>query len=144
MATVADLLKSKGSNVLTVDPSSTVYNAMMKMEEISAGTAIVVDNDAMVGIISERDVIRKVLLDEGSLKIATVADVMSTDLTTITAETSLEECMQLITDQRVRHLPVLCGERLCGIISIGDVVKYLIVEKDFRIKNLETYISGAM
>jgi len=67
---------------------------------------------------------------------------MSTDLTTITPETSLDDCMQLITEKRIRHLPVLCNGSLCGIVSIGDVVKYLIVEKDFKIKNLETYISG--
>jgi CBS domain-containing protein len=67
---------------------------------------------------------------------------MSTDLTTVTPKTSLDDCMQLMTEKRIRHLPVLCDGSLCGIVSIGDVVKYLIVEKDFKIKNLETFISG--
>ncbi|MBT8042125.1 MAG: CBS domain-containing protein, partial [Pontiella sp.] len=73
-----------------------------------------------------------------------VQDIMSKNLTTVTPETSLDDCMQLMTDKRIRHLPVLRDKALCGIVSIGDVVKYLIVEKDFKIKNLETYISGAM
>lgn len=144
MGAVSNLLDSKGSDVLTVDPEATIRVAIEQMAEISAGTALIMENGAVVGIISERDVMRKVLLKGKRLHEVKVREIMTTDLTTITPETPLEDCMKLITDKRIRHLPVLRDGKLCGIISIGDVVKYLIVEKDFKIKNLETYISGAM
>lgn len=144
MSAVSNLLDSKGSDVLTVKPDQLVQEAIVKMEEISAGTAVVMDGGAVVGIMSERDVIRKVVLEGKSLDSVNVQEIMSTELTVVAASTSLDECMKIMTEKRVRHLPVMCGESLCGIISIGDVVKYLVVEKDFKIKNLETYISGSM
>lgn len=144
MGAVSNLLDSKGYDVLTVRPEQPVHEAIEKMEEVSAGTSVVMDGGAVVGIISERDVFRKVVLKGQSIDYVKVRDIMSTDLTTITPETSLDDCMQLMTNKRIRHLPVLRDKTLCGIVSIGDVVKYLIVEKDFKIKNLETYISGAM
>ena len=113
------------------------------MAEISAGTAVVMEGGAVIGILSERDVIRKILLQTKCMHSSTVRDIMTTDLTTITPETSLDKCMKIITEKRIRHLPVLQDGNLCGIISIGDVVKYLLVEKDFKIKNLETYINGS-
>jgi CBS domain-containing protein len=142
MGAVLNLLKSKGRDVLTVDPDTSVREAIEKMEAISAGTAVVMEGGVVVGMVSERDVIRKVVLQGQKIDKVKVRELMSTDLTTITPETSLDDCMQLITEKRIRHLPVLCNGSLCGIVSIGDVVKYLIVEKDFKIKNLETYISG--
>jgi CBS domain-containing protein len=144
MGAVSNLLDSKGYDVLTVRPEQPVHEAIEKMEEMSAGTSVVMDGGTVVGIISERDVFRKVVLKGQSIDDVKVQDIMSTDLTTITPETSLDECMQLMTNKRIRHLPVLREKVLCGIVSIGDVVKYLIVEKDFKIRNLETYISGAM
>ena len=144
MGVVSNLLESKGHVVLTVSPDTSVRDAIEKMADISAGTAVVVEGADIVGIISERDVIRKVVLQDKKIDKVKVKEIMTTDLTSITQETSLDDCMQLITEKRIRHLPVICGGSLCGIVSIGDVVKYLIVEKDFRIKNLETYISGAM
>jgi len=144
MSTVSNLLDSKGSDVLTVEPGQTVQEAIVAMAEISAGTAIVMDGGKVVGIMSERDLIRKVVLEDKSVESVKVEDVMTTELTSVAVETSLDNCMQLMTDKRVRHLPVMCGDALCGIVSIGDVVKYLVVEKDFKIKNLETYISGSM
>ena len=137
-------LKLKDVRCLRYRPDETVKTAIEQMEELSAGTSIVMDGDNVAGIISERDVIRKVVLQGKDIADVQVKDIMSSKLTTVTPETPLDECMKLITDQRIRHLPVMCGDKLCGIISIGDVVKYLIVEKDFKIKNLETYISGAM
>ena len=142
MGAVLNLLKSKGRDVLTVDPDTSVREAIEKMEAISAGTVVVMEGGVVVGMVSERDVIRKVVLQGQKIDKVKVRELMSTDLTTITPETSLDDCMQLITEKRIRHLPVLCNGSLCGIVSIGDVVKYLIVEKDFKIKNLETYISG--
>ena len=142
MGAVLNLLNSKGREVLTVDPDTSVREAIEKMEDISAGTVVVMEGGAVVGMVSERDVIRKVVLQGQKIDKVKVRELMSTDLTTITPETSLDDCMQLITEKRIRHLPVLCNGSLCGIVSIGDVVKYLVVEKDFKIKNLETYISG--
>lgn len=142
MGAVLNLLDSKGHDVLTVDPDTSVREAIEKMEDISAGTVVVMEGGAVVGMVSERDVIRKVVLQGQKIDKVRVREIMSTDLTTITPETSLDDCMQLITEKRIRHLPVLCNGSLCGIVSIGDVVKYLIVEKDFKIKNLEAYISG--
>jgi CBS domain-containing protein len=144
MGAVSNLLDSKGHDVLTVTPESTVHEALERMAEISAGTAIVTEDDKVVGIFSERDVIRKVVLQGKNIDKQKVQNIMTTDLTTITPETPLDDCMELITDKRIRHLPVLHDGSLCGIVSIGDVVKYLIVEKDFKIKNLETYISGSL
>ncbi len=144
MGAVSNLLDSKGYDVLTVKPDQTVREAIERMEEISAGTSVVMDNGNVLGIVSERDVLRKVLLKGKKMDEVKVEEIMSTELTTITPETSLDKCMKLMTEQRIRHLPVLRDNQLCGIVSIGDVVKYLIVEKDFKIKNLETYISGVM
>ena len=142
MGAVLNLLDSKGRDVLTVDPDTSVRDAIEKMEDISAGTVVVVEGGAVVGMVSERDVIRKVVLQGQKIDKVKVRELMSTDLTTVTPETSLDDCMQLMTEKRIRHLPVLSNGSLCGIVSIGDVVKYLIVEKDFKIKNLETFISG--
>lgn len=144
MGVVSNLLDSKGGEVLTVNPETSVREAVEKMEKISAGTALVMADGCVVGIVSERDIIRKVVLLGENISDVKVQDIMSTELTTITKETSLDDCMKLITEKRIRHLPVLDDGNLCGIVSIGDVVKYLIVEKDFKIKNLESYISGVM
>jgi len=142
MGTVLNLLNSKGHDVLTADPGTSVRDAIEKMEDISAGTSVVTEGSEVVGIVSERDVIRKVVLQGKEIDKVKIRELMSTDLTTVTPETSLDDCMQLMTEKRIRHLPVLSDGSLCGIVSIGDVVKYLIVEKDFKIKNLETFISG--
>lgn len=144
MGAVSNLLDAKGHNVLTVTPGMRVHDAVNKMGGISAGTAVVMEDENVVGIMSERDVMRKVVLQGKSIDDVLVGEIMSKDLVTITPETSLDDCMKLMTEKRIRHLPVLLNGKLCGIVSIGDVVKYLVVEKDFKIKNLETYISGAM
>ncbi len=144
MGAVSNLLDAKGRDVLTVSPDTPVREAVEKMEAISVGTALVMDGGEVVGIVSERDVIRKVVLEDKDISKVKVKEIMTTNIVSITQDTPLDECMKLITEKRIRHLPVICGGTLCGIVSIGDVVKYLIVEKDFKIKNLETYISGVM
>jgi CBS domain-containing protein len=112
------------------------------MAEKSAGTALVMDGNKLVGILSERDFIRKIYLQDKCGKGGKVKEIMSTALTTVTADTTLESCMNLMTDKRIRHLPVLDGSRVAGIVSIGDIVKYMVNEKDFLIKNLQDYIAG--
>ena len=137
MGAVSNLLDSKGHDVLTVSPDATVQRALERMAEISSSTALVMEGGKVVGVFSERDVIRTVVRDRKYTDSDKVRGVMSTELTFITPETKLEDCMQLMTHKRIRHLPVLRDGNLCGIVSIGDVVKYLIVEKDFQIRNLE-------
>jgi CBS domain-containing protein len=144
MSTVATLLKTKGYDILTVTPDASVRDTVSKMNDLSVGTALVTDHEKVVGIVSERDVIRKVILENKDISSVTARDIMTTDLAVVSAETSIEDCMTQMTTKRIRHLPVLCGEKLCGIVSIGDVVKFLASEQEFQIKNLESYITGTM
>ena len=142
MATVSKLLEKKGKEIISVSPESGIRDAIAKMVEKSAGTALVMDGNKLVGIFSERDFIRKVYLKDKCGKGTKVCEIMSTSLTTVSADTTLESCMNLMTDKRIRHLPVLDGDRVVGIVSIGDIVKYMVNEKDFLIKNLQSYIAG--
>lgn len=142
MSVVSNLLDSKGRDVLTVKPDQPLHDVIDLMSTRSAGTALVMDGGEVKGILSERDVFRKVVLPRLSVDELKVVDVMSKTLTTVTPDTPLDECMQIMTDKRIRHLPVLRDKQLRGIVSIGDVVKYLLLEKDFKIKNLETYINN--
>ena len=144
MATVFDLLEKKGHEVLAVGPDATVREAIEKMAEMSAGTSLVMEGYKVVGIVAERDVIRKILLQDKNIDEVKVRDIMTTDVTSVSRDTPLEECLKTITEKRIRHLPVICGGQVCGIVSIGDLVKYLIVEKESLIRNLETYITGAL
>lgn len=142
MTTVSTLLEKKGKDIVSVSPDTGVRDAIAKMAEKSAGTALVMDGNKLVGILSERDFIRKIYLKDKCGKSVKAREIMSTDLTTVTADTTLESCMTLMTDKRIRHLPVLDGDRVIGIVSIGDIVKHMVGEKDFLIKNLQSYIAG--
>ena len=142
MATVSKVLDKKGRDVLAVSPDTLVFDAISKMAERSAGTALVMDGQELVGIISERDFIRKLYLQNKCGQGVKVREIMSTGLTTVSPEEPIENCMNLMTDKRIRHLPVVEDGRVAGIISIGDLVKYLVSEKDFLIKNLQSYIAG--
>lgn len=142
MATVSKVLDKKGGDVLSVAPGSAVFDAIEKMAEISAGTALVMDGNQLVGIISERDFIRKIYLQKKYGQGVTVNEIMSTTLTTVDPDETLESCMTIMTEKRIRHLPVVEDGKVVGIVSLGDIVKYLTDEKDFEIKNLQSYISG--
>lgn len=142
MGTVKKLLEVKGHDMLCVKPDSPVIEALKKMEDIAAGTALVCDESGLIGIVSERDCARKVVIkkkDPGSVK---VKDIMSTDLTTVSPNEALEHCLELMTEKRIRHLPVLEDGKCTGVISIGDCVKYMLTEQNFMIRSLENYISG--
>ncbi len=141
MSDVSNLLDSKGPSVLTAKPEQVVQEVLTRMARIGAGTCVVMDEGQVVGIMSERDVIKRVILDERNPVNVKVSDIMTTLLHTVTPETTLDECMKIMTDKRLRHLPVLRDSQLCGIVSIGDVVKYLLIEKDFKIRNLETVLN---
>lgn len=143
MKKVKDLLSTKGSSVLTITPDETVFNALKVMTENDIGALVVLEGDRVCGVISERDFVRKVVLKSKILKTTPVKEIMSRADSTVNPEHTVEECMSIMTAKRVRHLPVLESEKLFGIISIGDLVKSIITEQEFLIKNLEDYIGGS-
>jgi len=143
MSMVSKVLEKKGGDILSVSPDTIVFDAIEKMAERSAGTALVMEGDQLVGIISERDFIRKLYLQNKCEKEVKVAEIMSTELTVVSPDEKLENCMNAMTEKRIRHLPVLEDGKVIGILSIGDIVKYMVEEKDFEIKNLQSYISGS-
>lgn len=142
MATVSKLLEKKDKELVSVSPDTIIRDAIAKMAEKSAGTALVMDGPKLLGIFSERDFLRKIYLKDKCGTGVKVSEIMSTNLTTVTPDTTLEHCMNLMTDRRIRHLPVLDGDQVVGVVSIGDIVKYMVQEKEFVIKNLENYIVG--
>ncbi|MEN4010712.1 MAG: CBS domain-containing protein [Bellilinea sp.] len=139
MALVKDLLQAKYSQVWYVTPSSTVLDALMLMAEQKIGAVLVVEAGKIVGIFSERDFARAAAGETARLD-APVSELMVRTVYYVTPEQTVESCMALMTARRFRHLPVLDGEKLVGVISIGDVVKQLMLEKDMTIKSLEDYI----
>ena len=142
MYTARDILREKGTQVHSILPDATVYEALKKMDQHNIGALVVVEGEQMVGIISERDYARKMILRGRHSQDTAVRDIMTTPVVTVTPDKDLEECMELFTDKHTRHLPVIEGEQLAGIISIGDIVKGIINHKEFVIEELEKYIKG--
>ena len=143
MTSVAQILKSKPDHsVYTIEASDCVYDAIKLMAEKQIGALVVTDRDSIAGIITERDYARKVVLKDRSSKSTPVRDIMSKAVRFVRPDQSSDECMALMTDRRIRHLPVIDQERLVGMISIGDLVKNIIAEQQFTIQQLEHYISG--
>lgn len=142
MTTVQQLLASKGSEVVGIGPGATVYEALRLMGEHNIGALVVTDEGRLVGIISERDYARKVILKGKRSRETAVSEIMTPAPVTVQPSDSLETCMQLMTERRVRHLPVLQDGRLVGIVSIGDAVKAIMAQQAFMIEQLEQYIGG--
>lgn len=142
MSKVRDILNTKSGKIESISPKSTVYEALEKMSEKEIGALVVLDKKKVVGIISERDYARKVILLGKTSKQTLVKEVMSTNLVSVTLDTSVEDAMVLMTGKHVRHLPVFEKTKFVGIISIGDVVKSIISNKDFLIGQLSDYITG--
>ena len=142
--TVRQLLQEKGSTVWSVEPSASVFDALQQMADRNVGALLVVADAQPVGIFSERDYARKVILHGRASRDMAVGDIMTRDLVTVTPEASLSECMQVMTDRRIRHLPVLEEGALRGIVSIGDVVKDVMAEQEFLIQQLQDYIGGGV
>jgi len=142
MKTVSDLLRTKGSGVASVMPGVPVYEALQIMAERNVGALMVLDGRKLVGVFSERDYARKVILMGKSSKEIPVREIMSTHVLYVRPQQTIDDCMALMTDKRVRHLPVLAEEELVGVISIGDVVKAKIAEQEFMIEQLQNYITG--
>lgn len=140
---VRDILRSKPANaILAVTPSAMVIEALQLMAEKGVGALLVMDGDKLCGIVSERDYARKVTLMERSSRTAAVSEIMTANVITVTPEDSVEHCMNLMTDRRLRHLPVIDKGLVVGMVSIGDLVKSIISSQAFTIRQLESYIKG--
>ena len=142
MKTARQLLETKGNAVVSVTSSSNVYDALQLMAQHEIGAVLVVDAGRLVGIMSERDYARKVILKGKSSQETPVREIMTERVVYARPEQTVAECMALMTSKRVRHLPVMEGERLAGVLSIGDLVKETISEQEFIIRQLENYIHG--
>ncbi len=143
MKTVYEILNQKGNEIYSISQSATVYEALQLMADKSVGALLVMDDKSLVGIMSERDYARKVILHGKFSRDTLVKEIMSTKVIYVNQSLSTEECMALMINKRIRHLPVIENETLIGVISIGDVVKALIDEKEFVIDQLVHYITGA-
>jgi CBS domain-containing protein len=141
MATVQRLLEVKGNAVWSIAPDAMVFEALKLMAEKNVGALVVLDGERLAGILSERDYARSIALKDRSSRTSPVGEIMTRDVISVRPDQALEACLALMTDKRIRHLPVLDDGRLIGLISIGDVVKFMISEKDFLIEQLENYIS---
>lgn len=142
MNKVKRILKAKGDSVWKVSPDATVLEALQLMADKQTGSVLVMNGEKVAGIFTERDFARKVGLQELKPSAVKVSEVMTRELITVKPEDSVNLCMALITENRIRHLPVIQSGRLVGIVSIGDVVKDIIEELQFMVKQLENYITG--
>ena len=143
MTSVAEILKTKSDHtVQSIAPTDTVRHALQRMADKSIGALLVMDGDALVGIFTERDYARKIALQGRSSVDTRVLEVMTPRVVVVRPDQPSDECMALMTQRRLRHLPVVEGERVVGLISIGDLVKNIISEQQFTIEQLEHYISG--
>lgn len=142
MKIVKHILKEKGQRLWSVGPDTMVIEALKLMAEKEVGALLVLDGGKLVGIMSERDYARKVILKGKSSLDTPVREIMTAKVFFIRPAQTVEECMALMTDKHIRHLPVMEGDKVVGVISIGDLVKATIEEKDFLIKQLENYITG--
>lgn len=142
MQTIKQLLENKNSAILTIDPNDSVYDAIKSMADNHIGSLIVMQNKHMVGIITERDYSRNVILKGKSSVNTPVKDIMTTNVLCTKPEQTIEEAMALMTDKRVRHLPVVENGNILGVVSIGDLVKTIISEQKHIIEQLEHYING--
>lgn len=142
MRVVSEILEGKGRDVCSVTPGSSAHAAITLMAEKGIGSVLVIEGDEIRGILSERDYVRKVALDPQTPPNAPVAQIMTSQVLCVRPDQPIDECMALMTDKRVRHLPVIQNGRVVGVVSIGDLVKAVISEQQFIIEQLENYIAG--
>jgi CBS domain-containing protein len=140
--TIDAILAQKGTEIFSVSPEATVFEAVELMANKNVGALLVIQDGKLVGMISERDYTRKVMLRGKRSRETQVREIMSTGLTVVHSREPVENCLRMMTDKRIRHLPVLDGETIRGVISIGDLVKWVIATQSATIKHLEMYISG--
>ena len=141
MTSVKQILQGKGHDVWSIGPEASVYDAIAMMADKEVGALAIVDADLLVGVLSERDYARKVVLQGRSSKGTKIKDIMTTRVAYARPGQSVEECMAIMTEKRIRHLPVMDGDKLLGMISIGDLVKAIIEEQQHVIEQLEQYIN---
>ena len=142
MNTIRDLLERKGRVVWSIEPAAPVFDAIALMADKSIGALLVMDGDRLAGVVSERDYARKVILQGKSSKETPVEAIMTKEVVTCSLDSEIRECMSLMTERRIRHLPVMDAHRVAGVVSIGDLVKAIIDEQSFAIEQLERYVSG--
>jgi CBS domain-containing protein len=143
MKTVQQLLETKGNAILSVSPDTMVYDALVIMAEHHVGALVVLEsNGHLAGIFSERDYAREVALKGKTSKVTKISEVMSTTVITVRPDQLVDECMELMSGKRIRHLPVIENDRVVGVLSIGDLVKETITYQQFLIQQLESYIQG--
>jgi CBS domain-containing protein len=141
--TIRDVLRNKSRDVWSTRPDATVYQAIELMAEKQVGALPVMENGQLTGIISERDYARKIILKGRSSKETAVSEIMTSPVISVTPQHTVGECMHIVTENRVRHLPVVEGGRMIGMISIGDLVNWIINEQQETIRHLEAYIAGS-
>ena len=141
MASIKQVLQGKGHEICSIGPEASVYDAIAKMAQEDVGALVVLEGDSLVGVLSERDYARKVVLQGRSSRDTKIKDIMTTRVAFARPEQSVEDCMAMMTEKRIRHLPVMDGDNLLGVISIGDLVKSIIEEQQHVIEQLEQYIS---
>jgi len=142
MHTIGQLLESKGKDIWSIAPHATVFEALQIMAEKNVGVLLVIDDGEVVGIFSERDYARKVILKGKSSKDTSVGDLMTKEVFYIKSQNTLQECMALMTAKHIRHIPVFENNQLIGVVTLGDVVKQIISDQEFTILELEKYITG--
>ena len=142
MHSVKQILEGKGNEIHSVTPNDTVLTAIKRMAELGVGALVVLENDRLVGILSERDYARKIVLAGKSSKETPVRDIMSSPVLTTTLDGRANACMRLMTDQRIRHLPIVDGDNVIGMLSIGDLLKVVILEQQKVIDQLNSYINS--
>ncbi|MCW8132953.1 MAG: CBS domain-containing protein [Planctomycetota bacterium] len=143
MPTVSSMLENKGRHVWTIGPDQTVFDALLDMAEHGVGALVVVEHDQVVGILSERDYARKIILFNRTSRTTLVREIMTAPVVTCGLDWDAQRCMRVMTERRFRHLPVLEDGRLAGIVSIGDVVKSIIQDQQFTIEQLAAYMQMA-
>jgi len=143
MATVRDMIRKKGSDVFAIAPEATVYEALASMAKHNTGALLVMRDNDMVGILSERDCVRKVELKEKTVKDTKVSEIMTSDVITVHCDQPLEECMSLMLDKGIRHLPVYDDNELMGFVSVRDVLREMIEMQQIMLSQLERYITGS-
>ena len=144
MKTVRDILKKKGNDIFSISPQASVYEALQVMADKNIGAVLVMEHGKLVGILSERDYARKVILKGKASKETLVSDLMTRNVLYVSPDKNVEDCMFLMTTKNIRHLPVIEDDRLIGIISINDVVKIIISEQKFAIDALEKYMQSSL
>jgi len=142
MTTARQLLDQKGKTIWSIEPDATVFDAVAKMAEKNVGSLLVMDGDKLIGIITERHYARKVVLQGKTSPTIPVRDIMESEVIAVSPEQSVEQCMAIMTEERVRHLPVVQGDKPIGIVSIGDLVKSIISDQKFIIDQLEHFVHG--